>query len=145
MRIVKPGGRPHTRVMQGCINTTVGWKHWVCMFPQHGKGRKDQRPIVLADWQRAIVEAHPGAFLKGLFHSDGCRITNWCARVVAGKVKRYEYPRYVFSNASEDILGLCTWALDLIGAEWTRPRTRNISVARKASVALLDEHVGPKS
>jgi hypothetical protein len=144
MRRVKPGGRPHTRQVQGCINTTVGWKHWICLFPQHGPGRKDLRPIVLEPWQVSIVASHPGDFLRGLFHSDGCRITNWCTQVVAGQLKRYEYPRYMFSNASEDILRLCTWALDLIGAKWTRPRTRNISVARMESVALLDVHVGPK-
>lgn len=32
--------------------------------------------IELADWQREIVSAHPGRFLRGLFNSDGCRIAN---------------------------------------------------------------------
>jgi len=29
---------------------------------------------VLTDWQREIVERHPADFLRGLFHSDGCRV-----------------------------------------------------------------------
>jgi hypothetical protein len=91
------------------------------------------------------VEQHPGRFLRGLFHSDGCRVTNWTKKTVGGEVKRFEYPRYFFSNRSEDILRLCEWALDLLGVEHRRSNAWNISVARKASVAILDEHVGPKS
>ena len=99
----------------------------------------------LEPWQEEIVREHPGLFLRGLFHSDGCRVLNWTEKVVAGERKRYEYPRYFFTNASEDILGLCTWALDLLGIEHRRPSPRNVSVARRASVAILDQHVGPKS
>jgi hypothetical protein len=144
MEVVKRGANVHLVRATGCVHVTCFWKHWPCLFPQHGPGPKHLRPIVLDPWQHAIVKESPGQFLRGLMHSDGCRITNWCIRPVAGKLKRYEYPRYIFSNASEDILMLCAWALELIGAEWTRPKQRNISVARKASVALLDQHVGPK-
>jgi hypothetical protein len=105
---------------------------------------KHQRPIVLETWQRDIVERYPGAFARGLFHSDGCRITNWTTRIVAGRVKRYEYPRYFFSNESTDILAICGWTLDLLGVQWRLPRRNLLSVARAASVAILDEHVGPK-
>ncbi len=77
MRAVKPGGRPHTREVPGCVITTVSWKHWPCLFPQHGPGRKHERDLVLADWQWEIVERHPADFLRGLFHSDGCRANNW--------------------------------------------------------------------
>lgn len=31
-----------------------------------------------------------------------------------------------------------------LGAGWKRANAQNISVARKASVALMDTHVGPK-
>ena len=41
------------------------------LFPQHGPGRKHERPIVLAAWQDEVVRAHPGHFLRGLLHSDG--------------------------------------------------------------------------
>jgi hypothetical protein len=52
--------------------------------------------------------------------------------------------RYIFSKRSEDILGLCTWALDLLDISWRRSNTWHISVARRDAVAALDEFVGPK-
>ncbi len=124
---------------------SVSWKHWLCLFPQHAPGRKHERPIVLASWQREIVERHPGRFLRGLFHSDGYRLTNWTVKAVDGEPKRYEYPRYFFNNQSTDILGLCGWALDLCGIGWRYNRGDSISVARRDAVAGLDEYVGPKT
>ncbi len=103
MRRVKPGGRPHTRMMPGCVVTTVSWIHWPCLFPQHGPGRKHERAIVLEDWQRAIVEDHPAPFLRGLFHSDGCRANNWTRRPVAGEMKTCHYPRWQFRPAYDAI------------------------------------------
>lgn len=90
MARVKPGGRPHTRLVPGCVITTMSWKHWPCLIPQLGPSRKHDRPIVLEDWQRHLVEAHPGPFLRGLFHSDGCRAQNWTRKIVAGEMKRYD-------------------------------------------------------
>jgi hypothetical protein len=118
--------------------------HWPCLFPQLGPGKKHTREIALADWQRSLVARHPWAFIRGLIHSDGCRITNWTERTVAGERKRYEYPRYFFTNVSPDIRDLYCGALDLVGVQWRRSNSRNISVARKNSVALMDRHVGPK-
>jgi hypothetical protein len=106
---------------------------------------KHTRPIALDDWQQRIVDAHSGPFLRGLFHSDGCRTTNWTRRRVAGELKRYEYPRYFFSNKSLDILGLCCAALDRLGIAHRRPRWDQVSVARRAAVAALDGWVGPKT
>jgi len=105
---------------------------------------KYTRKIELADWQREVVEEFPHEFIRGLIHSDGCRYTNWTDRIIAGEVKRYEYIRYTFSNASDDIRGLFSWALDMVGIEWRVMNARNISVAERASVALLDTFVGPK-
>jgi hypothetical protein len=122
--------------------------HWPCLFPQHGPGKKHERPIVLEPWQHAIVDAHPWEFIRGLIHSDGCRITNWTTRMVAGERKRYEYPRYFFTNTSTDIVRLFTDTLDKVGVEWkTLNQSRaavTVSVAKKASVALMDARVGPK-
>lgn len=122
--------------------------HWPCLFPQHGPGRKHNRRIELQGWQQEIVGAHPWEFIRGLVHSDGFRITNWTARTVAGARKRYEYPRYFFTNRSEDIRNLFTDALETVGVEWKtlyrNGEALNISVARKASVALMDVHVGPE-
>jgi hypothetical protein len=145
MRSVKPGGRPHTRQVPGCVITTVSWKHWPCLFPQHGPGRKHERTIVLEDWQRTIVEVHPAAFLRGLFHSDGCRANNWTQRMVAGEMKRYDYPRWQFTNGSLDIRELCCWALDLVGVPWRQSNWKTISVSTRPAVARLDELIGPKS
>jgi hypothetical protein len=144
LRAVKPGCRPHTRHRPGCLITTVGWKHWPCLFPQHGAGRKHERPIVLSDWQQEIVGEHPWDLLRGLFHSDGSRVANWATRIVAGEVKRYEYPRWQFVNRSEEILSVCTNALDEVGVSWRRSNRKTISVSTRAGVAALDEHVGLK-
>lgn len=86
----------------------------------------------------------PWEFIRGLIHSDGCRVTNWTTRLIGGEQKRYEYPRYFFTNLSADILRLFTDTLDLVGVHWKQANSRNISVARRASVALMDAHVGPK-
>jgi len=144
MRRVKPNGSPCMR-RNTAITIEMRWKHWPCLFPQHGPGRKHLRRIELAGWQEEIVARCPEQLLRGLFHSDGCRFTNWTEKVIAGEMKRYEYPRYFFSNESEDIIGILTAALDRLGIAWTRPRRNAIAVSRKAAVAVLDGFVGPKS
>lgn len=130
---------------RGCTELKSYSTHWTCLFPQHGPGRKHTRPITLQPWQAELVERHTGRFLRGLFHSDGCRVTNWTRRRVAGTFTRYEYPRYLFANESGDILGLCSAGLDRLAIAHSRPRANLISVARRAAVAALDEIVGPKT
>jgi hypothetical protein len=58
--------------------------------------------------------------------------------------RRYEYPRYMFVNKSDDILRLCGEVLDRLGVEWRFSKPTTISVARRDAVARLDEFVGPK-
>ncbi|MFE9361702.1 helix-turn-helix domain-containing protein [Streptomyces sp. NPDC006978] len=132
----------------GCHNIKVYSKHLLCLFPQHGPGKKHERAITLESWQQRIVDASPWEFVRGLIHSDGCRVTNWTTRLVGGERKRYEYPRYLFANKSDDIRKLFTDTLTAVGVEWTTLARGsdpfNISVARRASVALMDAHVGPK-
>ena len=135
------GKTPSLVPQPGCIRVNAYWKQWPVLFPQHGPGRKHLRPIVLVDWQQAIVDAHPKPFLRGLIQSDGCRSMN---RVTVNS-KQYAYPRYTFSNASDDIRRLFCEACEAIGIEWRRMNARNISVARRASVARLDEFIGPKA
>ncbi len=144
MRKVKPGGRPHTRELPGCLVITVSWKHWPCLFPQHGPGRKHLRTLVLEDWQREIIEAEPAAFLRGLFHSDGCRVNNWAQRMVAGEMKRYDYPRWQFVNHSAEIRQWCCEALDAVGVPWRLSSWKTVSVSTRAGVARLDELIGQK-
>ncbi|MFE0799161.1 transcriptional regulator [Streptomyces sp. NPDC058812] len=145
---VNPSGKA-SQVQAVGYTSVVGYSgHWPCFFPQHGPGKKHDRRITLEAWQQGIVDAHPWDFIRGLIHSDGCRITNWTTKTVGGVRKRYEYPRYFFSNKSDDIRNLFAGTLDKVGVEWTTLARGsdpfNISVARKASVALMDAHVGPK-
>jgi hypothetical protein len=142
---IKPGARVHRVHAPGTVVVQAHWKHWPCLFPQHGPGRKHERPIILEDWQRTIVETHPGPFLRGLFHSDGCRVRNWATRMVAGEKKRYDYPRWQFTNVSIDIRELCCWALDLADVPWRQSNHKTISVSTRAAVARLDELIGVKA
>ncbi|MEV6318908.1 helix-turn-helix domain-containing protein [Streptomyces sp. NPDC051776] len=148
MRAVFPDNSVCRIRRTGCRNVKVYSKHLWCLFPQHGKGKKHDRKIALEPWQQRIVDAHPWEFIRGLVHSDGCRITNWATCIVSGEKRRYEYPRYFFTNKSDDIRQLCTDTLDKVGVEWKVTRRGrepyNISVARRESVALMDAHVGPK-
>ena len=124
----------------GCIRVNAYSKHWPALFPQHGPGPKHLRPIALADWQQEIVDEQPELFLRGLIQSDGCRVIN---RVTV-RGMRYAYPRYQFTNASDDIRRMFCDTCDAIGVEWRVMNARNISVARRASVARLDGFIGPK-
>jgi hypothetical protein len=119
---------------------------WPDVFPQAGPGKKHQREIVLTDWQRAIVDAFPRQFLRGLIHSDGCRCVNrFKTRLPSGRVAEYEYPRYFFSNLSADIRALFCEYCERLGVRWTQSNHRNISVSHRRSVAILDEFIGPKT
>jgi hypothetical protein len=142
---VKPESRPHTRRVAGATVITVSWKHWPCLFPQHGPGRKHDRSLAMAPWQREIVDAHPADFVRGLFHSDGCRVNNWATRLVDGEKKRYDYPRWQFVNESADIMRWCGEALDLVEIPWRQTSRRTLSVSTRAGVARLDKLIGPKS
>jgi hypothetical protein len=136
------GRRPNIRHApdQRLATIVSYWRAWPCLFPQHGPGRKHRRIIALAAWQVEIVETRPGEFLRGLIHSDGWRGLNR----VHVKGRDYAYPRYQFSNRSDDIRQLFVYACEVLGVAW-RPWGRyHISVARRDAVALLDEFVGPK-
>ena len=142
-----PSARPHVnghRVHRS-VRVEAGSKLWPELFPQMGPGRKHERPIVLAPWQREIVERETWQFLRGLIHSDGCRSVNrFKTKLPSGRVAEYAYPRYFFSNLSTDIRSLFCEACDRLGLRWTQSNHRNISVSHRESVALLDEFVGPK-
>jgi hypothetical protein len=109
--------------------------HLSCLFPQHGDGKKHDRPIVLEPWQRELVAAAPWALLRGLIRSDGCVFVN--------RTGRYEYLSYEFANLSSDILDLCEETSHGVGL---RPRryARALRFYRRDCVALL-HHVGTKS
>jgi Homeodomain-like domain-containing protein len=124
----------------GCIRVRSFWQHWPCLIPQHGPGKKHDRPIRLHGWQQDVVAKHPERFLRGLFHSDGCRFINRVHR--AGRT--YSYARYMFVNQSGDIMRLCQESLDRLEISWRMARPDSLSVARREAVAELDRRVGPK-
>lgn len=84
----------------------------------------------------------PGGVPSRPFHSDGSRSKNWTRRVVAGQWKRYDYPRWQFTNHSADIRELCCWALDLVDIPWRQSNRSVISVSTRTGVARLDELIG---
>jgi hypothetical protein len=109
----------------GYVEVKSTSKHWPCLFPQHAPGRKHRRTIELEPWQQEIVTTFPGAFVRGLIHSDGCRFTKRVHHKLASGDRWYE-------------------ALDQLGVSWRFSRRNTISVARREAVARLDEFVGPK-
>ncbi len=129
------GGGFETSSPDSCVEVASYSKAWPCFFPQHGPGRKHNRPILLTDWQDSLVEEHPELMLRGLIHSDGCRFintgTNW------------RHPRYTFSNASADIRRIFCRTCDMLELHWTTANN-SIYVSKKRDVAILDTYVGPK-
>lgn len=121
---------------ENCVEVSSYSKAWPCLFPQHAPGRKHNRTIALAAWQAEFVGRHPSELLRGLIHSDGCRF------VSTGR--NWAWPRYAFSNRSQDIHRIFRQACELIGVHWTASGRYTTYVSRKADVALLDEFIGPK-
>ncbi|MCW2784099.1 MAG: hypothetical protein JWP74_616 [Marmoricola sp.] len=141
---VHPDRRTYRVSAPGCVVVQSYWQYWPCLFPQHGPGRKHERTLVMEPWQQAIVDDYPAAFLRGLFHSDGCRVNNGTTRPVQGVLKRYEYPRWQFTNESADIMKWCGQALDRTDVAWRQTNRRTLSVSTRAGVARLDELIGVK-
>ncbi|MDX2138987.1 MAG: LAGLIDADG family homing endonuclease [Chloroflexota bacterium] len=119
-------------------------KHLTDLFPQHGEGKKYTRTIALEPWQQRIVDTYPLDFWRGLYHSDGSRFSN----IVNGK----DYPRYQFSNESQDILGIFMNTCDKLGLHYSTKTKRtkgydyptDVFVSKRKDVQFLDEHIGPK-
>jgi hypothetical protein len=66
------------------------------------------------------------------------------AENAARQLKRYDYPRWPFTNVSGDIRELCCWALDLVDVPWRQSNHETISVSTRAAVARLDTLIGLK-
>lgn len=127
---------------KGCVNVSVYNQHLPCLLPQHGPRRKHERQIALESWQLAIVLAAPWSFIKGCIRTDGCVFVN--------RTGPYEYLSYHFTNKSADIARLLAFTLRVVGVEHRltsgcKRGIQNLRVNRRASVALMLEHVGLKA
>ena len=129
------------------MDVSAHYKYWSDVIPQHGEGDKHSRPIVLEQWQLRIVDQYPREFFRGLYHSDGSRFNN----VVNGKA----YPRYQFTNTSQDIIRIFCYVCTKLGLEWTskflksnNPRKHDrwdIFISKRKDVEYLDSVIGAKS
>ncbi len=114
----------------------VTWSHLGCLFPQHGPGKKHERPLVLESWRAELVRAHPWRFIRGCFRSDGCAFVN--------RAGRYAYPSYDFTNHSPALLALFADTCALVGVD-SRVYAQRVRIYRRPSVALMQAHVGGKT
>jgi hypothetical protein len=127
------------------LRITATSRLWLLAFPQHGPGKKHERRIELAAWQQNVVTRFPRQFLRGLIHADGSRVINrFTVALPGGSSREYAYVRYFFTNLSADIRNLFCQSCDRLGIHWTQSSHKNISVANRESVALLDSFVGGK-
>jgi hypothetical protein len=119
--------------------------HLSCLFPQHGPGKKHERPIILEKWQQELVGAAPWAFLRGCIRSDGCVFVN---RTDVHRPQPYEYLSYNFANRSPDIVGLFLHSCEQVGirarVNWHAGKG-SVRINRRACVANMLEHVGLKA
>jgi hypothetical protein len=145
VRYTVPVIRVRSAQRPGCTAILASHPVWRFAFPQDGPGRKHKRKIRLEDWQREISHEHPKALIRGLIHSDGSRCVNrFKVKLPSGRVGSYAYVRYFFTNYSADIRSIFCEHCDLLGIRWTQSSFKNISIAHRDSVALLDSFVGPK-
>jgi hypothetical protein len=120
---------------KNCVEVYSYSRSWPCLIPQHGPGKKHERPIILEPWQLALVDRWPEALLRGLIQSDGCRFIN--------TGRNWSCPRYSFANKSADIRSIFCRACDRVGVHWTAAGEKAY-VSRKADVEFLDCFIGPK-
>jgi hypothetical protein len=145
IRATAPGISICRNARPGCVAILASHPTWTPAFPQHGPGRKHLRRIELAHWQRRLAAVNPQYLLRGLLHSDGSRCANSCSvPLPSGRIGHYSYTRYFFTNYSADIRRIFCDHCDLLGIRWTQSSFKNISIAHRESVAILDSFVGPK-
>jgi hypothetical protein len=72
--------------------------HLACLFPQHGRGKKHERRIILEPWQERLVWTAPWPFIRGCIRTDGCAFIN---RTDVHREQPYEYLSYDFANMSK--------------------------------------------
>lgn len=134
-----------------CVELVIYNNNIPKKFPQHGPGKKHERPIVLESWQKVIVDKYSKQFLRGLFESDGSRYES--------KIKRkdneqyYTYWNYNFTNVSLDITNLVIDTLKKLNISYRLQHkygNRNhekqyfITISKKTDVVFMDTFIGRK-
>lgn len=117
LRAVRPENRVWVGRSRACrCNVVMTYSnHWPRLLPQMGSGKKHERPIRLEPWQSEIVARARQAFVRGLIHSDGCR--------VVASDRGVSSVRYHFSTKSDDIKRLSARA-------WRRSACSGLGPAR---------------
>ncbi len=108
------------------------------IFPQHGKGMKYTRKVVLTEWQKNIlIDEH---FLKGLIYSDGCFFIR--------NVGKYSYNACCFTNKSVDIQRLFQGICDKFSIEWKYSKRKtgvyDTNVQKQEAFNRIVELIGTK-
>ena len=141
-----PENRVDVVSLKGCVNVSMYSRHLPCLLPQHGPGKKHERPIVLEPWQEAIVEGAPWPFIRACIRTDGCAFIN---RTDIHRPVPHGYLSYEFSNMSHDIAQLFVQACDRVGVRTRLNRDGrgrcSVRINRRESVALMIDNVGLKS
>lgn len=134
---VLPANAVRTQRFDGGATTVVDayHQHLSCLLPQHGPGKKHERPLRFEAWQRELLARAPMPFVRGCINSDGCVFVN--------RTGPYEYLSYQFANRSDAILDLFAEVCEMIGL---RPRrtVRQVRINRREDVAALLPHVPAK-
>ena len=143
MAEVMPSSRASVQLRRdgACVEVYSFSKHWPCLFPQHGPGRKHERRIALTDWQRAPLRPAPSSCFAG-----SSTRTAAGRSTASGAPARHTPIRATPSPTTPPTsAGSSATYLDALDIAWRPMGWRNISIARRDAVAKLDAFIGPKA
>ena len=69
----------------GCTEVSAYSKHWPCLFPQHGPGKKHERKIELTPWQQELVDRRATRWIV----STPDKVAQAIVDAANGKAERY--------------------------------------------------------
>lgn len=111
---------------ENCVDVTLHNNFLDLIFPQIGAGKKHDRDVSLAPWQKENIEHKELAL--GLFHSDGSYYNSKTTSIYGKVYNRYFYS---FTNVSQDINEIYKECLDSLGIEYKfylkTPREKTIN------------------
>jgi DNA-binding transcriptional regulator WhiA len=120
---------------KGCTVIGIYDKNLPLYFPQHAPGKKHDRKIKLADYQRDNLDYEN--LMKGLWVSDG---SYYLAQ------KKYEC--YNFTNKSTDIISLFEECLNSFNIAYRKRMKKNgvwiLEITKKSEVSKMKDLIGVK-